>query len=645
MTRSRIPPLPCFFGCALLCVLLLSSALSLGAQTPQATSQHTANDVVILSLEALNPAAELRRHVREGVMGDPDGKHNVDKLLLDIQMNIVRDTSKFGPVLLLAPDDATKNAVQQRCKEFGICELLESGRVRMKVVAHDGVWVRDFGPQIEADGDSAHVAHWRYFDIRTEQAKQEKFQDLETARLKLLEAREREEQPDALAQESSPEARKAVAATIDDKLYLLKEYSEILKEADPQRTNDENSAYDIADAVLASPDFQYQRSTVALDGGNLFKLDDGRCLTTRVLLTRNKDTNVDVDEALKGIARCKQVTYLEPLPGPVIEHVDLFVLPAGGKRILLASYDLTKPFAKEYWGKLSGAERELAMNAEVEMEKNAEQLRRLGYEVLLVPSPFPKIPANGHTYYPSVLNALVREGVDGEKQILVPSYKDYEQDIQAAAVKEIGDAFGPKAEIVTIEATPAAESQGAIHCLTLAAPLKLSIFGDAAETARENELRARKEELDKTAGAEIAAQIPPDGLQGAWAILEENERWDQSPLELYPQRIFFTANEFQRGVYGQLEAKGKYGVDRKDGASWSLHFEFADRSATPAVAQWSGKDQVKLILGDGGKTLVLRRIGSEQKSPFEPTGQSPPQTGHKSKNSTGQVSGTLEPVQ
>jgi agmatine/peptidylarginine deiminase len=639
MTRSRIRPL-------LLCLawipaLFLFNARNSTAQTPQAATQHTANDVVILSLEALNPAAELRRHVRAGVMGDSDAKHNADKMLLEIQMNIVRETAKFGPVLLLAPDEATKNAVQQQCKEFGICELLESDRVRMKVVAHDGVWVRDFGPQIEANGDSAHVAHWRYFDIRTEQAKQEKFQDLETARLKLLEAREQEQQPDALSQESSPEARKAVAATIDDKLYLLKEYSEILKEADPQRTNDENSAYDIADAVLASPDFQYQRSTVALDGGNLFKLDDGRCLTTRVLLTRNKDTNVDVDEALKGIAGCKQVTYLEPLPGPVIEHVDLFVLPVGGKRILLASYDLTKPFAKEYWGKLSGAERELAMNAEVAMEKNAEQLRRLGYEVLPVPSPFPKIPANGHTYYPSVLNALVREGADGGKQILVPSYKDYEQDIQTAALKAIGDAFGPKTEIVTIEATPAAESQGAIHCLTLAAPLKLSIFGDAEETTRENELRARKEELDKSVGAEIVAQIPPDGLQGTWAILEENERWDQSPLELYPQRIFFSGDEFQRGVYGQLESKGKYGVDRKDGASWSLHFEFADRNVTPAVAQWTGKDQVKLILGDGGKTLVLRRIGSGQKSPFEPTGQT---SQHKGKGSTGQASGTLEPV-
>jgi agmatine/peptidylarginine deiminase len=499
MSRSRNRRLLCFP--VLLFAPLLSGG-SLRAQAPSASTTHSASDVVILSLEAMNPAAELRQQVRDSVLANSSGTRDVEKRLLEIQMNIVRETAKFGPVLLLAPDEATKSAMQQRCKDLGICELLEYDRIRMKVVAHDGVWIRDFGPQIEAVGDSVQVVHWRYFDIRAEQAKREKFEELETARLKLLEARDRQDQPDALTQESSADARKAVAATVDDKLYVLKEYSEILKEASPQRTNDELSAYDIADAVLANPDFRFNNSRVALDGGNLIKLEDGRCLTTRVLLSRNKDQAADVDKELEKVGGCKKVTYLEPLPGPVIEHIDLFVLPVQGKRILLASYDLAKPFAKEYWNKLNGEERELAMNAELAMEMDADRLRRLGYEVVPVTSPFPRIPANGHAYYPSLLNALVREGEEGYREVLVPSYKNYEEDIQAAALKEIAEAFGPKSEIATIEATQAAESQGAIHCLTLTAPLKLSIFGDSAETARQNELRARKEELDRDAASE-----------------------------------------------------------------------------------------------------------------------------------------------
>jgi agmatine/peptidylarginine deiminase len=626
MTRRTVRMTRLHFPLLLLLFVLPAPSQTQSAPAP---AQHTANDVVMLSLEALNPRAELRRHVREGLVGSSDAERNAEKHILEIQMNIVRETANFGPVLLLAPDEATKSAVLQRCQEFQICELLKRDQVRIKVVAHDGVWIRDFGPQIEAVGDSASVVHWRYFDIRAEEAKQEKLQELETARLKLLETRQREDQPDALTQESSPEARKAVASSIDDKLYLLRQYSEILSEASPQRSSDETSAFDIADAVLATPDFTYKSSSLALDGGNLLKLEDGRCLTTRALLSRNKDQKVDVDEELQKIGGCKEVTYLEALPGPVIEHVDLFVLPAGGKRILLASYDLSNPFATEYWGKLSNAERDLATNAGLAMELNAERLRRLGYEVVPVPSPFPRIPSNGHTYYPTVLNALVRTGTDGQKQILAPYYKEYETDLQTAALKQIADVFGPKTEIVTIEATEAAKGQGAIHCLTLTARLQLSIFGGSGDAARRATVLARKDQLDRTVAAEIAAQIPATGLQGSWAILDENERAEESPLELYPQRIFFGQNEFQKGVFEQVETKGKYSIEKKDPASWTLRFVFVDEKATLAVVQWMSADEMRLTFGDGGDPLVLRRIDSGQVSPFKATKQGLRQTpGH-----------------
>jgi hypothetical protein len=368
----------------------------------------------------------------------------------------------------------------------------------------------------------------------------------------LLETRQQEDQPDDFSQESTPEAHNAAVSAIDARIYLLREYSQILSEASPQRFNDENSAYDIADAALATPDFNYKSSGVALDGGNLLKLEDGRCLTTRVLLSRNKDQNTDVDQELEKIGGCKNVTFLDPLPGPVIEHIDMFALPAGGKRILLASYDLSKPFAAEYWSKLSSSERDLALNAEIVMELDAERLRRLGYEVVPVPSPFPRIPANGHIYYPTVLNALVRVGTDGYRQVLVPSYKDYETDIQSSALHQIEAAFGPKTEIVTIEATEAAKAQGAIHCLTLTAPLRLSIFSDFADASRRTEYLARKDQLDRNLAAEIVSQIPATGLQGSWAILEEDEQSDETRLELYPQKIFFGKNEFQKGVFDHL---------------------------------------------------------------------------------------------
>jgi agmatine/peptidylarginine deiminase len=608
------------------------------SQTVAAPQQSAARDVVMLAVQPLTARTELQHHLREGLVGG--STRDVEKHLLEIQMNIVRETAPFGPVLLIAPDETTESAIRQRCQEFRICELLASDRVRVKVVPHDGVWIRDFGPQIETREDSAYVAHWRYFDVRLEQAKQEKAQELETARLQLLEARQREEQSDAFTQESAADARKAVASTIDDKLYLLREYSEILKEASPQRTADENSAYDIADAVLAAPDFHYKSSQLALDGGNLLKLDDGRCLTTRVLLSRNKEQNIDVDQELRKIAGCKEITYLDALPGGVIEHIDMFVLPAGGKRILLASYDLSQPFASEYWNKLTGAERELALNAEITMKLNAEQLTHLGYEVILVPSPFPIIPANGHSYYPSVLNALLRTGAGGHKQILIPSYRDYETDVQAAAIKQIAAAFGPDTEIVTIEAAEAAKSQGAIHCLTLAAPLGLSIFGDSGDAVIRAQAMAQKAQLDREAIVETPTQIPPTGLVGSWVIVGQTA--EASPLELYPQRIFFSEHEFQKGAFDQVESRGTYIVNKKDSTAWSVRFLFQDQNIANAVVQWLRNDEIKLLFADSDNTLLLRRVNSSQISPFHIGEKATKQ--NKSSSSPGKSPVGLEPV-
>ncbi len=636
--------------------LLLVPATGADAQSSTTGESYQANDVVVVALGGLGGRVEQRQHVREGLLGSSAATIDEEKHLLEIQMNIVRETAKFGPVLLLAPDETTERVVNERCKDFQLCELLRNDRVRVKVVAHDGVWIRDFGPQIEAKGDSAYVVHWRYFDSRAEETKREKQEELETARLKLLETRQREDQPDEFAPGATLGTHKAAVSTIDDKLYLLKEYSEILNAASLQRPNDETSAYEIADAVLATPDFQYKRSDVALDGGNLFKLEDGRCLTTRVLLSRNKDTNVD--EELEKLAGCKEVTYLDPLPGGVIEHIDVFALPVGGKRILLASYDLSKPFAREYWSRLSEAERELAVNAELAMERDAARLRKLGYEVIPVASPFPRMPANGHTYYPSVLNVLVRTGGDGSRQVLVPSYKEYETDIQASAVKEIREAFGPRTEIVTVEATEAAKAQGAVHCLTLTAPLRLSIFSDSDDATRRAQEFARKEQLDRNVAAELASEIPENGLQGAWAILEKGEQGEETPAEAYPQRMYFGKTEFQKGVLQQLEAQGTYRIDTREATSWSMHFQFPDRAATPAVVQWISKDEARLVLGGGENVLVLKRIGSELQSPFKRAGQTPQQNGEgtgppgrnqpkreKATTSSGQGPGGLPQVQ
>jgi hypothetical protein len=220
---------------------------------------------------------------------------------------------------------------------------------------------------------------------------------------------------------------------------------------------------------------------------------------------------------------------------------------------------------------------------------------------------------------------------------------------------QIEAAFGPRTEIVTIEATEAAKAQGAIHCLTLTAPFGLSIFSDTADVARRTESLARKDQLDRNVAAEIASQIPTSGLQGSWAILEEGEQTDETPLDLYPQEIYFGEHEFQKGVFHQLESKGTYIIDKRDSTSWSLHFLFPDQDVAPAVVHWLSKDEVKLVLRDTDSRLVLRRIGSETSSPFKAEQQTSQQssggswTKHPARKKptpgTGQPPVALQPVQ
>ena len=575
-------------------------------------------DVAILSLRALDdPRAEHRRHLEEKLIGPGQ---DLEKDLFDFQMEIVRKTADFGPVLLLVPDEETKTAVYRQCNELEICGQFRSGHVRMKVVPHEGVWIRDFGPDITSNEGVPSVIHWRYFDNRAEESKHEQLRQITTLRVKLLEERMEDEDANGLLDVSSVESKEQSDRRLDEMISLTHEYSEILKESSVQRSEDENSAYDVADAVLAKPDFRYASSKLAVDGGNLLRLADGRCLTTRVLLSRNKDEGIEVKRELIEVGHCKDVIFLDPLPGPVIEHVDMFLLPVSAKRLLIASYDISNPYAEEYWRSLSSAERHLAVNAALAMDRDAEKLSNFGYEVVRVPSPFPRIP-HGEPYYPTVLNALVRSGEGGRRQVLVPYYHDYEPDVQEAASEQIRAAFGPETELVRVEATEAAKAQGAVHCVTLTVPFSVSIFGDSDDQARRNRYSARKEQLDKEKTAEIAAEIPATGLRGLWAIFEEDEKIDATALDLSPDRIFFGEGDFELGFFRILKMKGSYKVAKKDATSWSLRMDPSDENSMTAVVQWLDRDSVSFRTDDGGTVRILRRLNDDGVSPFVEEGQ------------------------
>ena len=593
---------------------------SLMAEQPASAPESRSTDVVVLSLTALDDrGAEHRKHVRDE-LGVNSGMDVGFDDLFSAQMEIARKAALFGPVLLIAPDETTKSLVYRNCKRFQVCDLFRFDRIRMKVVPHDSAWVRDFGPQIEIVAGKARVVHWRYFDNRGEEAREETIErlDAKLARLFEYKATVLSGDADGPIGEMTEESEEQLVRELDSKISFLRDYSQFLRESSIQRVGDETSAYDFADAVLQDPHFKYVTSKAAVDGGNLLKLADGRCLTIRVLLSRNKDAQIDVYRELRNVGGCTDVIFLDPLPGPVIEHVDMFALPAGGKRILLASYDLADRSATDYWGKLSDPEKYLALNAALAMDRNAARLTQLGYEVIKVQSPFPRIPNNDEPYYPTVLNALVRYGKDGSRQLLLPAYAKYEEDIQVRARDVIRAAFGPGTEIDTVESTATAQAQGAIHCLTLTVPLSLSIFNDPGEKTRRARYFALKENLDSTQIQQVAEQIPPTGEQGLWVVLEENEQPDADAAKAALQEIHFAENEFQVGTSNHIVVPGQYEIQKPAANKWLLLLKYPDGDAGDAILQWEGRNLAKLTFRDTGKTVLLMRLNDEAAVPFEP---------------------------
>lgn len=594
------------------------AAISL-AQEHAGLKEPRSTDVVILSLMPLsNPEEQHRKHTREQ-LGVDSGMEMDFTELFKTQMEIVRKTAPFGPVLLIVPDETTKSVVYDTCKQLQICELIRGDRIRMKVVAHEGPWIRDFGPQIEGVHGTARVVHWRYFDNRSEQARNETLEKLDSKLAKLFEVKAGfiYGDTDSLLQEASEERQTELLNEVDSQISFLRDYDQFLRKTSLQRVGDEASAYDFADAALRDPKFTYISSKAAVDGGNLLKLDDGSCLTTRVLLSRNKDTQTDVYTELRTAGGCKKVVFLDPLPGPVIEHADMFVLPAGGKRILLASYDLADPTAKSYWEELSNAEQFLSLNAAVVMDQNADRLTQLGYEVIRVPSPFPRVPNEDEPYYPTVLNALVRPGKDGSRQVLLPVYEGYDEDIQKRAWDVIQNVFGANTELEFIESTAAAKAQGAVHCLTLTLPLTLSIFNDPGEKARRAKYLALKEDLDRAHMQELAKQIPGTGEQGLWAMLEEDEEAGAETTKTGVSEIHFAHNEFQTGMFNQTVLTGQYEIQKTAPDKWAVVFQFRDGDTLSGVLVWEGRDRAKLSFPEKDEIMLLVRLNDDPEVPFD----------------------------
>jgi hypothetical protein len=269
----------------------------------------------------------------------------------------------------------------------------------------------------------------------------------------------------------------------------------------------------------------------------------------------------------------------------------MFALPGPGNRVLLGSYDLTDEATRAAWPDVPQVVRRLTVEAAVAMKRNERILRQEGYEVISVPSPLPRMDGED-IYYPTLLNALAFKGSDESLNVLVPTYEGVSAGVQKHALELISNTFGPGAHIVPIEATVAAARQGAVHCLTIVVPLRLTQFADQAQSNLRATILAAADKLDEGA-AELAQARNIDGV---WHV-EQAEGNDSDVHE--DERYVFKDDEFQhkRGLESDDYA---FMVISKTSRKWSLlvgggpgdNVKFSEGSI-----EWIDANHLRLIYG------------------------------------------------
>jgi hypothetical protein len=214
-------------------------------------------------------------------------------------------------------------------------------------------------------------------------------------------------------------------------------------------------------------------------------------VTTDDLIGRNSDGQAPgdtIEAVLKSEYGCKDVIFLRALPGSgVIEHVDMFLLPVHDG-VLLAVYDPGERVFQNYLSTVESGIRDTWLEAASAMAANERHLRSAGVQVFRVPSPLP-IMVRDRVVYRTVLNGLVHVGWDHDQHAILPIYKGYQEDVQRDAHTIIEQHFRPGA-VDYVEATEAAEGQGAVHCLTLVSPLSGSVFDGSEYQAMSALLKA-----------------------------------------------------------------------------------------------------------------------------------------------------------
>jgi agmatine deiminase len=204
----------------------------------------------------------------------------------------------------------------------------------------------------------------------------------------------------------------------------------------------------------------WTKPPLVIEGGNLQVDGQGNCYTSRKTLTHNGEAADALADKLKRYFGCSNVIYLEPIPGDVLSHIDMFFHVVSDDVFLLAEY---RPV--EHPTDLRGYLQERVRSA-LETTRLVLQTQRPRARIFRVPMPDIVVDPSGMTHFPSFLNFLRAGGA-----LFVPTYS-WSLDQLARAAKVLRQVY-PHEEIVPIPADDLLRTAGAVHCITANVPSDL----------------------------------------------------------------------------------------------------------------------------------------------------------------------------
>jgi agmatine/peptidylarginine deiminase len=530
-----------------------------------------------------------------------------DDPLLKVQMQMLELLTDSGPVLVAVADNESRNRVSrfaQRNKR--IQAALRRGTVRILEVEHTGPWIRDYGPQIGMAKDGVLVLDAEYSDARTKRQFARMQAKIDRERLSLIHQRENldnklngeaeeGEDGDSESDGQVPEVAWYKKDQIDDRLSVLAQKKDVYSDHGIiARDEDDESPFFLAQASFYDTAFRLIPTGISLDGGNLMRLSGDVCALTTDVVPSNKE-NSDIDHILRDVYHCSKVLYLAPLPGPVIKHVDMFMMPAGHNVVLLASYDPHETLIQHHWQEADEETRDLTMEAALAMDRNAAMLTRSGFRVVRVPAPLPRVDVEYGVYFPTNLNALVRRDAQARATVLVPTYQGYQEDIQGYALSILRNTLR-SATIEPMEATEAGRRQGAVHCLSLVIPQQVTMFADAQNS------RKWTQWANTTARMADEQRTALERLTGLWRFQDGAlVRFDGDGNAMIVDDSGLTTLKYRMRNGGR-----------------QLEFASTGNSVQSYAVEWGQGSQLVLVNGEGRipltRVVVRRRAEEESRS-------------------------------